>query len=76
MNHEIGAKITIQTVIEIMSARHGWTINETISRLSKLPLYEKLCDLETSLWVDNPNDIADLFDKELNGEVLTLSDFI
>jgi hypothetical protein len=76
MNHEIGAKITIQTVIEIMSTRHGWTINETISRLSKLSLYEKLCDPETSLWVDNPNDIADLFDKELNGEVLTLSDFI
>jgi hypothetical protein len=73
--YAMAARITTQMVCQIMQERHGWTQNQTLSALSKCKLYETLSNYRTKLWMDNPYDIADLFDKELAGEELTLADF-
>jgi hypothetical protein len=73
--YAMAASLTIQMVLEIMEKRHGWTANHTISQLSKCALYGRMSDYRTKWWMDNPNDIADLFDKELRGESLSPADF-
>jgi hypothetical protein len=75
IKYDMAAKLTIQMVLEIMQKRHGWDMNQTISQCSKLQLYELLSDSDTEWWVDNPNDIADLFEKELNGQKLDPLDY-
>jgi hypothetical protein len=73
--YDMAAKLTIQMVLEIMQKRHGWDTNQTLSRISKCPLYETLSDSSTKLWMDNPHDIADMFDKVLSGKKLEPQDF-
>jgi hypothetical protein len=73
--YDMAARLTAQMVVEIMAERHGWTANQTLSSLSKCPLYESLCDSATEWWKDNPHDLADLFDKELSGQELEAADF-
>jgi hypothetical protein len=74
--YALAARISAQMVVEIMQDRHNWSQNEALSTLSKCRLFETLSDYRTKLWMDNPHDIADLFDKELAGEELTLKDFL
>jgi hypothetical protein len=73
--YDLAAQLTIQMVLEILENRHRWNTNAALSRISKYPLYETLSDSTTKLWMDNPHDIADLFDKILAGKELEPSDF-
>lgn len=73
--YELAARMTIQMVLRIIEKRKGWTENEAVSRLSKCPLYARLGNVSTKLWMDNPIDLADMFERELRGEQLTLADF-
>jgi len=61
---DLMARFTANMVAEILSKRHGIELNEAISRLSKSKTYERLLLSETELWLDNPHDIADMFDME------------
>jgi hypothetical protein len=71
----LAARLTILMVLEIMEKRHGWSANETISKLSKCTLYQRLSNYSTKFWMDNPHDLADLFEKELKGEPLVPEDY-
>jgi hypothetical protein len=73
--YALAARMTVNMVVEVLAARHAWSANEALSHLSKTRLYEALEDLQTKLWMDNPLDIADLFDKEYTGQPLTANDF-
>jgi len=66
--YDLMAKFTANMVAEILSKRHGLELNEAISRFSKSSIYERLILSETELWMDNPNDIADMYDMESRGE--------
>jgi hypothetical protein len=35
----------------------------------------RLGNVSTKLWMDNPLDLADMFERELRGEKLTIADF-
>jgi hypothetical protein len=74
--YKMAAKLVVNMVVEIVASRHSWNLNEAMSRFSKSHVYELLADTKTKLWMDNPSDIADLFDKEYAGEQLTVKDFI
>ena len=65
---DLMARLTAHSVAEILAGRHGWSLNEAISRFSKSILYEILIQSETELWMDNPADIADMFDMETSDE--------
>jgi hypothetical protein len=73
--YETAARITVNLVAEELSLRHGWSMNDVLSRMTKTGLYARIAESDTKLWMDNPLDLADLFDKELAGERLTISDF-
>jgi len=66
--YDLMAKFTANMVAEILAKRHGLELNEAISRFSKSGIYERLILSETELWMDNPNDIADMYDMESCGE--------
>jgi hypothetical protein len=68
--YELAARLTVNMVTEILSKRHGWLLNEALSRLSKTRVYDLLADYKTELWIDNPSDIADMFDLEYEGKKL------
>jgi len=55
------------SVAEILAHRHGLALNEAISSFSKSKIFETLIDSETELWMDNPSDIADMYDMETSG---------
>jgi hypothetical protein len=73
--YDMAARLTVNMVVEELVRRHGWDANVALSKMSKTSLYERLVDSTTGLWKDNPLDLADLFDRLFNGEVLTASDF-
>ena len=66
--YDLMARFTANTVAEIIAKRHGIELNEAISRFSKTSIYERLLLSETELWMDNPNDIADMYDMEISGK--------
>ena len=66
--YDLMARFTANMVAEIIAKRHGLELNEAISRFSKSVIYERLILSETELWMDNPNDIADMYDMECSGE--------
>ena len=66
--YDLMARFTANTVVEILAKRHGLELNEALSRFSKSGIYERLLASETELWMDNPNDIADLYDMESSGK--------
>ena len=68
--YDLMARFTANMVAEILAQRHDWPLNEAISHFSKSKVYETLIQSETELWIDNPSDIADLFDTESNGEAI------
>jgi hypothetical protein len=73
--YEMTAQLTANMVVEVLAERHAWSLNETLSKMSKTGLFERLLDPDTKLWMDNPLDIADLFDKLFEGRQLTLADY-
>ena len=66
--YDLMAQFTANTVAEILAKRHNLELNAAISLFSKSSIYEKLIRSETELWMDNPNDIADMFDLENSGQ--------
>jgi hypothetical protein len=68
--YELAARLTANMVMESLAKRHDWSHNETLSRMSKANLYVLLTDSDTGLWMDNPSDIADMFDLEFQGKPL------
>jgi hypothetical protein len=72
---DLAARLTVQFVADVLSERHSWSLNDTLSKMAKTELYERLMDSSTKLWMDNPHDLADLFDKLFRGESLSLKDF-
>jgi hypothetical protein len=73
--YDMAARLTVNMVVEELMRRHSWGANETLSKMSKTSLYERLVDSGTGLWKDNPLDLADLFDRLFAGEQLTFADF-
>ena len=71
--YDLMAQYTANTVTEILAKRHGLELNEAISRFSKSSIYEKLISSETELWMDNPGDIADMYDMEDAGKEVDLA---
>ena len=65
--YDLMARFTANMVAEIIAHRHGWVLNDAISRLTKSKTYDTLIRSETELWMDNPSDIADMFDMETAG---------
>jgi hypothetical protein len=72
---EMAVKLVVNMVAEILASRHTWNLNETLSNMTKTELYQTLADSRTELWMDNPHDIADLFDLEFAGKRLSLDAF-
>jgi hypothetical protein len=66
--YELAAKMSAKMVVEELADRHGWSLNDALSNLTKTSLYERILDTSTSLWKDNPRDIADIVEYELRGE--------
>jgi|GEM_PF-6715512 len=66
--YDLMALFTVNMVAEILAKRHGIELNEAISRFSKSSIYERLILSETELWMDNPGDIADMYDMEIGGK--------
>jgi hypothetical protein len=66
--YELAAKMNAKMVAEELADRHGWSLNDALSNLAKTSLYERILDTSTSLWKDNPRDIADIAEYELRGE--------
>ena len=66
--YDLMARFTANMVAEIVAQRHGWALNEAISRFSKSKVYDTLIRSETELWMDNPSDIADMYDMENEGK--------
>ncbi|MDR1712828.1 MAG: hypothetical protein LBR39_01545 [Coriobacteriales bacterium] len=73
--YDAAARITVNMVAEELSVRHGWSLNEALSRMTKADLYPSLTSSSTKLWMENPLDLADLFDKEFVGDELTIANF-
>ena len=73
--YDLMAQFTANSVAEILAIRHGWALNEAISRFSKSKIYETLIKSETELWMDNPYDIADMVDMETSGKGIDLAYF-
>jgi len=68
----LAARLTAGMVVDVLSRRHGWPTNDALSRLAKTKVYEQLVNPDTSLWLDNPNDIADMADCEMTGQAIPL----
>jgi hypothetical protein len=73
--YDMAAKLVANMVAEELAIRRTWSINEALSRMAKTDLYERLMDSETTLWMDNPLDIADLFEKVFDEEQLDAADY-
>jgi len=63
--YDLMAQFTANMVAEILARRHGWELNTAISLFSKSDTYDTLIRSETGLWIDNPSDIADMYDMEI-----------
>ncbi|MDR1714205.1 MAG: hypothetical protein LBR39_08675 [Coriobacteriales bacterium] len=55
-------------VAEIVSVRRGWTLNKTLSELTKTEVYALLVDSKSKLWTHHPSVIADMSDCDYTGE--------
>jgi len=66
--YDMAARLTANLVAEIIAKRHDVSLNEAISRFSKTKIYATLLESETELWIDNPSDIADMYDMESDGK--------
>ena len=66
--YDLMVQFAANNVAEVIAHRHGLPLNEAISRFSKSSIYETLICSETELWMDNPSDIADMYDMEARGE--------
>jgi len=65
---DLMARFTAHAVAEIIAHRYKIPLNEAISLFTKSKVFELLINSETELWIDNPSDIADMFDMETNGD--------
>jgi hypothetical protein len=66
--YELAAKMVAKMVAEELADRNDLTLNEAISKLAKTNIYERLLDVSTKLWLDNPIDITNMAMYELRGE--------
>jgi hypothetical protein len=73
--YDMAAKLVANMVAEEIAARRVWSINDALSHMAKTELYERLMNSDTALWMDNPLDIADLFEKVLDGKQLDATDY-
>ncbi|MDR0825312.1 MAG: hypothetical protein LBN74_09480 [Prevotella sp.] len=73
--YELVAKMTAKLVAEELADKNLWTLNEAISKLTKTSIYERVLDIDTKLWMDNPRDIAEMVMCELRGEKIPPSYF-
>jgi hypothetical protein len=71
----MAAKMSAKMVAEELADRNGWSLNEAISKLTKTSIYERMLDVSTTLWMDNPRDIADMVEYELRGEDVPVDRF-
>jgi len=65
---DLMARFTANAVTEIIAHRYAMPLNKAISLFSKSRVFELLINSKTELWIDNPSDIADMFDMETNGD--------
>ena len=66
--YRLAAECVIKMVVERIADNHGWTINETLEKLTTLEIFDRLQEPDTSLWTTNPVDLADMVETELRGE--------
>jgi hypothetical protein len=62
-------------VIAAVADEHGWTINDTITRVSQLEVFDRLCDTETGLWTESPLNLAAMIDTEWRGDTIDPDDY-
>lgn len=65
--YQMALEGVIKMVVERVAVNHGWTINKTLEELSQLEIFDRLSDVETSLWTESPVNLADMIEIELNG---------
>jgi hypothetical protein len=70
--YTLATKMVAKMVAEELADRNGLTRNEAISQLTKTTIYDKLLDVSTKLWLDNPIDITNMVMYELRGEKIPL----
>jgi hypothetical protein len=72
---QLAQQYVMKMVVMRISQNHGWDINRTLEEISRLEIYEKLSVLDTSLWTDNPIDLAAMVETELRGDTIAPADF-
>ena len=70
--YRLASEYVIKMVAERVADKHGWSINETLERISQLEVFGRLQDPATSLWTSNPVDIADMVEIELSGNKIDI----
>jgi hypothetical protein len=65
--YSLAAELVTLTVVSVLAERHGWSINETLEKVSQVEVFDRLADSETGLWAESPYDLANMIDIELGG---------
>ncbi|MDR3295590.1 MAG: hypothetical protein LBT26_07160 [Clostridiales Family XIII bacterium] len=64
---QLALEYVIKMVAERIAESHGWTINRTLEEMSQLDIFDRLSDVESALWTENPVDLAAMAETELRG---------
>ena len=68
--YQMALEGVIKLVIERVAENHGWTFNYTFEELSQLDIFDRLSDVNTSLWTESPVNLAEMMEIELHGETI------
>jgi len=60
----------IKLVVERVADNHGWSFNHTLQELTQLEIFDRLNDLDTSLWTESPVNLAEMMEIELRDETI------
>ncbi|MDR3304884.1 MAG: hypothetical protein LBS85_02475 [Clostridiales Family XIII bacterium] len=68
--YQLALAYVIKMVAERIAKTHAWTINRTLEEISQLDIFDRLSDVDSALWTENPVDLAEMIETELCGEKL------
>ncbi|MDR3242947.1 MAG: hypothetical protein LBT34_03350 [Clostridiales Family XIII bacterium] len=66
--YQLALEYVIKMVVERIAESHGWTVNRTLEETSQLDIFDRLSDVESALWTENPVDLVEMVETELRGE--------
>jgi hypothetical protein len=70
IKYQMAMEAMIKIVTERVAANHSWTINQTLDRISELEIFDRLSDVESSLWTESPVDLTEMIETELCGDTI------